>query len=137
MKFILGFIFFVISTCSFGDDFRQTKEISLKKDELKKIFVKYEDKNKLLSFRWTLYKNGGLVVLRSYDGIVSQHMLYLNHTNQSFRIKLKPSISFYNKPYLLIRFKEFDPKTKESKFELLLSDRLGTIRLEYDKEQKE
>lgn len=137
MKIVFQLLFLFVFTLSYADDFRQTRIISLKKDELKKIFVKYEDKTKLLSFRWTMYKNGGLVLFRSYDSIVSQHLLYLNHTNQSFRVKLKPAINFYNEPYMLIRFMEFDFKTKESKFELLLSDRIGNIRLEYDKEQKE
>lgn len=133
MRFIFGFLLLFAFTCSYGNDFKQTKEISLKKDELKKIFVQYEDKSKLLSFRWTLYKNGGLVVFRAYDRNVSQNILYLNHTNQSFRVSLKPSLD-YNAPYLLIRFIGFDADSKKAKFELLLSDRVGNIRLEYDKE---
>src|SRR3989339_563071 len=73
----------------FASDLVETKEILLKKDVQKKILVKYADKEKLFKFRWTLYKNGGLVVFRSYDKIVAQNVLYLRHENQSFRVELK------------------------------------------------
>ena len=106
--------------------------MSLKKDELKKILVKYDGKERLLKFRWTLYKNGGLVVFRSYDKIVAQNVLYLRHKNQSFRLKLKtPGADFYNLPYVLVRFKEFKHDTNEAVFELLLSDGSMTISLKY------
>jgi hypothetical protein len=105
-------------------------EISLKKDEQKKILVKYSDKEKLFKFRWTLYKNGGLVVLRSYDKIVAQNVLYLRHENQSFRLELKPRGSdFYNTPYLLVKFEKFNKETNEAVFKLLLSDKKLQITL--------
>ncbi len=129
--FILLLLSFTLSVAS---DFREVKEISLKKDEQTKILVKYDNKEKILNLRWTLYKNGGLVVFRSYDRVVAQNILYLRHENQSVRIELKPSSpGFYTKPYLLVRFKEFDHETKEANLELLLSDGAGTINLEYVK----
>ncbi|MCW8894935.1 hypothetical protein [Sulfurimonas sp.] len=115
----------------FANDFREIKKISLKKDEQKKILVKYNDKERLFKFRWTLYKNGGLVVLRSYDTIVAQNILYLRHKNQSFRFDLKTKgTDFYNVPYLLVKFKEFDSNSNEAKFELMLSDKKMQITLE-------
>ncbi len=85
------------------------KEISLKKDEQKKILVKYDSNERLFKFRWTLYKNGGLVIHRSYDKEVAQNILYMRDKNQSFRLELKPrGADFYNVAYILVSFKEFD-----------------------------
>jgi hypothetical protein len=115
----------------FASDLVETKEILLKKDVQKKILVKYADKEKLFKFRWTLYKNGGLVVFRSYDKIVAQNVLYLRHENQSFRVELKTKgADSYNVPYMLVRFKEFKQDTKEALFEILLFDDKKQILLE-------
>ena len=114
----------------FANDFREINKITLKKDEQKKILVKYNDKEKLFKFSWTLYKNGGLVVFRSYDNIVAQNVLYLRHRNQSFRFDLKTrGADFYNVPYILVKFKEFDSNTSEANFELMLSDKKFQIKL--------
>ena len=134
MKSILQiFILFVsFGSVVFANEFREVKEISLKKDETKKILVKYDSKERLFKFRWTLYKNNGLVVLRSYDKIVAQNILYMRHKNRSFRLELKTrGLDFYNVPYLLVRFKEFKYDTKEAVFELLLSDISSKIELKY------
>jgi len=107
------------------------KEIALKKDEQKKILVKYDGKTRLFQFRWTLYVNEGLVVLRSYDKQVAQNILYLNHKNQSFRVVLKtPGADFYNVPYMLIKFKEFDFKNNKALFVVYISDNKQQIVLE-------
>lgn len=114
----------------FANSFTEIREISLKKDEQKKILVKYADKEKLLKFRWTLYVNGGLVIFRSYDRIVAQNVLYLREKNQSFKVELKPmGEDSYNVPYVLVRFKEFDSEKGEAIFELLLSDKKKQITL--------
>lgn len=120
---------------SFGfiiaSDYREIKEIVLKKDEQKKILVKYADKEKLFQFRWTLYKNGGLVLFRSYDKIVAQHVLYLRHENQSFRVELMPKGADYGSAaYLLVKFKEFKQESKEAVFEMILFDSKGQVLLE-------
>jgi hypothetical protein len=108
------------------------KQISLKKDELIKILVKYGQTEKLFKFRWTLYVNNGLVIHRSYDRIVGQNILNLNHKNQSFRVELKSRGSDnYNVPYILVKFKEFKYDTKEAVFDILLSDEKLQIELKY------
>jgi len=137
LKSILQVLALIILSVSFLNAnityFKDAREISLKKDEQKKILVKYNGREKLLTLRWTLYKNGGLVLFRSYDTIVSQNILYLRHKNKSFRLKLKSSSSaaYYNVPYLLVSFKKFDEKTSKVTLELLLSDANGNIQLEY------
>ena len=134
--------FFLFLTLLFGtvraNDFRDITEVSLQKDEQKKILVKYDSYERLFKFRWTLYKNGGLVIHRSYDGVVSQNILYLRTKNQSFRLELKPrGADFYNVPYVLVKFKEFDTQKKEAKFELFLSDDKMQIELHDLKNVKE
>ena len=68
-------------------DWRETREIRLKKDVTQKIMVITEGNRRLLTFRWTLYQNKGLVIHRSFDGFVAQNVLALNHNNQSFRVE--------------------------------------------------
>lgn len=107
------------------------QKISLKKDEQKKILVKYGKIEKLFKFSWTLYINGGLVVFKSYDRIVSQHILYLRYENSSFKFDLKPQESVTSrKPYILVKFKEFDYESGTAHFELFISDKNMQISLE-------
>ncbi len=139
MKSILQFFLalFFLNSALFANDLQKVREISLKKDVQKKILVKYDNKTRLFKFRWTLYVNDGLVILRSYDKNVAQNILYLNHKNQSFRVKLKtPGADFYNVPYILIKFKEFDVKKNIASFVLYLSDRKDQISLKIFKNKK-
>ena len=125
-------LFFVLLLNIYANDFRDIHKISLKKDEQTKIFVKYDSKEKVFAFRWTLYKNGGLVIHRSYDKTVAQNILYLRHTNQSFRLELKPrGADYYNVPYFLVKFKDFNYEKNEANFELYLSDEKGQVMIEY------
>jgi hypothetical protein len=133
LKFFLRIITLLALSCSFisAADVSEIKKILLKKDVQKKFLVKYADKEKLFKFRWTLYKNGGLVIFRSYDKIVAQNVLYLRHENQSFRVELKTrGMDSYNVPYMLVVFKEFKQDTKEALFEILLFDDKKQILLE-------
>ena len=135
MKFflqVLTALFLLLNSVAFANDFREDFKISLKKDEQKKILVKYANKEKIFAFRWTLYVNGGLVLLRSYDKFVAQNMLYLNHKNQSVRVVLRnDGSSFYNPPYFLLKFKAFDSKKNEAKFELYLYDEKMNVELKF------
>ena len=134
MKFILQF--FILLSLAFSSvnaiDFRDIQEITLKKDEQKKILVKYGSIEKIFKFRWTLYKNGGLVVFKSYDRIVGQNVLYLRHKNQSFRLELKSKgTGFNNVPYLLVKFEKFNYETNEATFKLFLSDKKQKVNLKH------
>lgn len=134
MKILLNiFLFFILQTSSiYAADFKDMYKISLKKDEQTRILVKYDSKEKLFKFRWTLYKNGGLVIHRSYDRAVAQNILYLRKQNQSFRVELKPrGADFYNVPYLLVKFIEFDYEKHEARFEVYLWDDKRQMILEY------
>ena len=108
------------------------KKIVLKKDEKKKILVKYDGNKKLFEFRWTLYKNGGLIIFRAYDKIVAQNILYLREKNQSFKVELKTrGEDYYEVPYILVKFKEFNHDEKKAIFELFIYDKKEQILLEY------
>lgn len=113
-------------------EFKEIKTIKLKKDEEKKILVNYGNYSKLFTFRWTLYKNDGLVVFHSYDKFVFQNVLYLKYKNKFFKQELKSrGGDYYNTPYMLVKFKEFNYETREAVFELLLSDSKAQINLNY------
>lgn len=134
MKIILKF--FIFLSLFFGtlyaNEYKDQVIFKLKKDEHKKILVKYGKSERLFKFRWTLYTNGGLVVFKSYDKIVSQNMLYLRYKNQSFRLELMTrGSSNYATPYILVKFKKFDFETNEAVFELFLSDSNSQVSLEY------
>ena len=117
---------------AFGQGLTFLKEIPLKKDEVKKILVKYDGYEKLFKFRWTLFTNDTLTVLKSYDLIVSQIVLYDDLKCRSFRFYLKPKgASNYNVPYFLVKFKKFDFKKNKAIFELYIFDREMEINLEY------
>lgn len=125
---LLSLSFSVVLADTFGD----ARTIRLKKDEVKKILVKYDKITKLFKFNWTLYHNNGLVIHRSYDKIVAQNILYLRHKNRSFRVNLtSKGAGYYSLPYMLVKFKEFDYETDEAIFELFLSDRELKITLKY------
>jgi len=134
VKQILKFLILFIISFDFAqaNEYRDIVTIKLKKDEHKKILVKYGTSEKLFKFRWTLYTNGGLVVLRAYDRVVAQNVLYLRHKNQSFRLELKPrGADFYSVPYILVKFKEFDFEKNEATFQLFLSDKNMQVNLKF------
>ena len=134
MRKLLQVIFFLtfFLNSAYAIEFKEVKIIKLKKDEQKKILVNYDTFSKLFTFRWTLYKNGGLVVFHSYDKFVFQNMLYLNYKNKFFKQELKSrGANYYNTPYLLVKFKEFNYETREAIFEILLSDSKTGITLDY------
>jgi hypothetical protein len=121
---------------SMAEEFKAVEHVSLKKDQLERLVIKSEGSRRLLEFRWTLYANENLVVLRSFDDSVTQHMLKLNHTNQSFRIELLPHTAYkVNVPYLLIKFTGFDYQKNEGQFDIFLQDKKEEIEWEFLKSE--
>ncbi|MBC8237744.1 MAG: hypothetical protein H8E76_05885 [Helicobacteraceae bacterium] len=130
LKIVFFILFFVLSVQA--NDYRYTETIELAKDEYKKFFVKYDETQKMFKFRWTLYTNGTLVVLRSYDRIVAQNLLATRPKRRSFRVDLKPKGAGYgNAPYILVKFIEYDFNTNKAVFKLFLSDRDLKVSLEH------
>lgn len=113
-------------------DYRHVRELRLKKDEVEKVMIIKEGSERLLTFRWTLYHNGGLVIHRSFDGFNSQNVLRLNHTNQSIRIEVDMSgRSPKAFSFIVIKFKAFDFERREAVFDLMLRDDDEKVLLEY------
>lgn len=140
MKLIIHIFITIVLllSSSWAIEFRDMQKISLQKDEQTKILVKYKNNIRLFKFRWTLYVNEGLVVLRSYDTEVSQNILYLNSRNQSFKVYLKSkSAENYEVPYYLVKFQEFDYEKNRAEFELYLWDKHSEIEIEYLTQTKE
>jgi len=134
MSFLFKFFVLSMFIASFlqANEYRYVETIKLSKDEHKKFLVKYDKSEKLFKFRWTLYTNGGIVILRSYDRIVAQHMLFLRQKRRSFRVDLKPKgEGFKNLPYVLIKFIEYDFDINKAVFKLFLSDKDLKVGLEH------
>lgn len=111
---------------------RESKSFVLPKDRTVKVLVKSEGLERLLSFRWTLYADKGIVVHENFDRFVGQHVLYASHTNQSFRKRLLPAKkSEKDVPYIVVVFKKFDEGAKTAQLDLLLFDKEQRIMLEY------
>jgi hypothetical protein len=117
---------------SLADEWKPSKSVALKKDANVFILVKSGALQRLFDFRWTLYKNGSLVILRSYDGFVAQNLLSLKRKNRSFKVELLPKgLDFRMVPYLMVTFKSFDFKKNEAHFDIYLSDNDEKVLLQY------
>ncbi|MEA3373664.1 MAG: hypothetical protein U9Q62_08250, partial [Campylobacterota bacterium] len=82
--------------------------------------------------------NERLVLFRTFDGIVAQHIMAQNHHNQSFRIELSSAVPKNLKiPFILVKFKEFDYEKNEALFELMLRDDDETFVLKYLNEKED
>lgn len=136
--FVRTFLLLIVMVSLLDAKWRTTKEIRLQKDETFEMMVNREGSQRLLTFRWTLYHNDQLIVFKSFDEFVSQHVLALNHHNQSFRVRLLPRVPNNLKiPFLLIKFKRFDHETNEALFEMLLRDEDEIFVLRYLNEKEE
>lgn len=108
------------------------KSFTLKKDEVAKVMIKSEGQERLLTFRWTLYRDQQLVVHESFDRFVGQHVLNTGYTNQSFRKTLLPSKKTVRDiPYALVMFKKFDEASKSAQLDLFIIDKEKRINLDY------
>ncbi len=129
-------LLFFLNVSIYAQEYRMKQTIVLKKDKTEKFLVKYGEIKKEFRFNWTLYQNSGLVVKTNYDRFNSQHMLYMNHVNQSIRIELR-SISMQRRwlPYIIVKFVKFDTNRQEATFDLFLFDKKEQI--EFTQPQKE
>lgn len=87
---------------------------SLKKDELYSLKVKAGEMKKEVRFRWTLYKNRGLVMHLGYDRFVHQFVLYRDYHRDSFKLDLVPKeeSGLHEAPYLMLVFKGYSRATE-------------------------
>ena len=84
------------------------KQLKLKKDQIS--YIKWIENESVfhMTLRWTLFKNGGLVVLMNKNGFPTQHVLYKKRDLDSLSFQLVPDIAhFGDRVYLLIKFDSF------------------------------
>jgi len=125
---LVCFLFFSLH----GAPWRESKNFVLAKDQLVKIMVKSEGQERMLSWRWTLYTDKGLVVHENFDRFVGQHVLHSGYSNQSFRKQLLPALkSERDAAYVIVVFKKFDEGAKKAQFDLLLFDKEKRVVLDY------
>ena len=106
------FIFAISPTYWWIDD-----TIFLQKDYpvIYKIF--YKNKTYILKFRWTLYKNDGIVMLYNYENYPFQNILYKNFQTNGFKKFIALNDKPYS-PYFMIYFKDFNNNV--AKFDFLI-----------------
>ena len=122
-------LFFV--TALSANEYATMYPVTLKKDEQVTFLVKYATYKREFTLRWTLFVNEGLVLFHTYNKSVFQNILYLNGTNQSYKVLLKQKgADRYEVPYFLVKFNKFDLKKNRAKFEIFLSDKKSQMQIE-------
>jgi len=88
--------------------------IYLKKDYFATYKIRYKGIFHTLKFRFTLYKNDGIVMLYNYDNFPYQNILYKGELN-SFKKRIVDFDS-PNNPYFLVVFKDYNAKIATFEF---------------------
>ncbi|PAF53338.1 hypothetical protein BKH42_06360 [Helicobacter sp. 13S00482-2] len=106
------FIFITLSVLLFAKApiWNTSENIILKKDEVYSGILYQGYLKKPLFFRWTLYKNKGLVVYLNYDKFPYQFILYRDYQRESFKLELSQKDVGNDFSYLYLSFKDFDEK---------------------------
>jgi hypothetical protein len=91
--------------------------IYLKKDYPAIYKIYYKNQTYVLKFRWTLYKNKGLVMLYNYNNFPYQNILYKTHQLNGFKKFIRWK-GLPNSPYFMIYLRDFSQNV--AKFEFLI-----------------
>jgi len=122
------FLFFYISLFAFDPTkyWWISDTIYLKKDypAIYKIF--YNGEVYILKFRWTLYKNRGLVMLYNYQNHSFQNVLYKNYQLNGYRLYITKQDKV-DDPYLMLYFRNF--KNRIAQFDILIYNPKKNIRI--------
>lgn len=87
------------------------RELALEKEQVYQAEIVVGSVQKKLEFRWTLYKNQGLVMHIRYDDFNHQEVLYTDYQRNAFKVNLgRDRLQERQAPYLVIYFKEFKNK---------------------------
>jgi len=115
MRGVISFI--LLSSLIFGRYWDYQFNIELKKDQVSSWTIFDNIRNKTFSLRWTLYINGGLIVLSNYDGFPYQHILYKSYNRNSFQIPLSQKRST-----LMVEFTDFNENNRTATFRVLFKN---------------
>lgn len=104
------------------------KELSLEKEQTYQALIQVGDVQKELIFRWTLYKNYGLVIHLRYDKFNHQFVLYADYQRNAYKISLgKDTQAHKENPHLLIYFKDFIVKDEKAYFKLYIEGQGASV----------
>ncbi len=125
--FFAACLLFLSPLLGAGGEWDHFAAFSLEKDQLQNIEIHEGERIHRLSFRWTLYKNGALVVHVKYNDRSYQPLLYDRYRLDSFKIELFPkaddaSEKRFETPYALLVFRAFDEKRRTAAFDLAIKD---------------
>ncbi|WP_456401929.1 hypothetical protein [Hydrogenimonas sp.] len=100
---------------------------NLKKDRWQSVEIREGERVHVLKFRWTLYKNGGLIMHVRYGKRRFQPLLSMQYRLDAFKIELFPkaddaSRTQFETPYALIVFKAFDEEGGRAYLDLMIRD---------------
>lgn len=97
------------------------KDLSLEKEQIYKANFSVGAVQKELEFRWTLYKNYGLILHIRYDKFNHQVLLYTDYQRNAYKISLgRGSSAQKDNPHLIMYFKEFADKDKKAHLKLYI-----------------
>lgn len=106
-----------------ADEWKYQGELELAKEEVYKVSLQQDKLIKDLYFRWTLYKNEGLVIHLKYDGFVHQFVLYRDYQRLGYKIPLfAPEPKALSKPYFWLVFKDFRRDVKLARLKYYIHD---------------
>ncbi|WP_121021967.1 hypothetical protein [Helicobacter vulpis] len=111
------------------------KLLNLKKDQVYKGELQLGKFKKPLSLRWTLFKDGGLVVHLKCNNFPYQFILYPDFQRDTFRLDLfKEAIQSHmsqsadpTPPYFALTFKKFDSASQQASLRVRASSKLKWI----------
>lgn len=87
------------------------KSLELEKEQVYKADISVGNVQKILEFRWTLFKNKGLVLHIRYDKFNHQVVLYEDYQRNAYKIPLgRGNSEQKDEPHLVIYFKNFSDK---------------------------
>lgn len=117
----------LVSTAQAGaPHFSWERSLSLEKEQLYKARFVVGEVAKDFQFRWTLYKNKGLVLHIRYDKFNHQELLYTDYQRDSFTLPLgRAKEQYSDDPKLLLYFKDF--KEKKADFKLYIEGRGASV----------
>lgn len=126
MALIFGMVDFM---CASAPAWSWEKSLWLEKEQLYKARFSVGNVEKDFQFRWTLYKNHGLVLHIRYDKFNHQEVLYTDYQRSSFKIPLGMGQELHkDNPNLLLYFKEF--AEKKAAFKLYIEGKGASLESE-------
>jgi hypothetical protein len=107
-------------------DWAYAEPFSLRKDE----FAVFDINDKILTFKWSLFHNKGLVSLIKYDHFPYQTILYDDYKLNAIKIPVAIDATVPPPPpYAMIVFENFDKDRNVSNMRLYLSDTRGIVKI--------